>query len=269
MKRATMTRAPVFRRLVLDGWRGMIGWLVGIAAALLLYLPLYPAMASEQLTQLLDSMPSQLIDALGYDNITSGPGYTQATFYDLIGFVLIVIAATSWGASAIAGMEETGRLELTLAHAVGRISYVIQSIAAVVVKILLLGGFTYLVVWLLNEPSELALEVVPLLAVTIAWMSLGLLSGAAALAVGAATGRRVWAMGAGAGIAVIGYVFEAVAKTSDRLDWLGHISPFAWAFGNDPLANGFDWGGLGLLWAVCIILLGMTIWALSRRDILG
>lgn len=256
MSRAAPTSSrstlPVFRRLVLDGWRGMIGWTIGVAAVIGLYLPLYPSMASKEMTQMMDSLPDELIEVLGYDDIASGADYTEATFFGLLGFVLLVIAATAWGAAFIAGTEETGRLELTLAHAVGRVQYALESVAAVVVKILVLAGAALLLIWALNEPSELGLSLVNLLAITIAWASLGLLSGAAALAVGALTGRRVWAIGGGAGIAVVGYVFDAVGNSNDNLQWLYAISPYHWAFGNAPLAEGFDWVGLSLLWIVCV-----------------
>ncbi|SDN65407.1 ABC-type multidrug transport system, ATPase component [Cryobacterium flavum] len=52
------------------------------------------------------------------DLAATGAGYTQATLFGLIGFLLLSIAATSWGAGALGGDEESGRLELTLAHGV-------------------------------------------------------------------------------------------------------------------------------------------------------
>lgn len=269
MTRTTSTKTAVFRRLALDGWRGMIGWIIGIAATLGLYLPLYPSMQSDELVELMDSFPPELLNALNMSDVVTGAGYTHATFFGLLGYVLLVIATTAWGAAFIAGMEESGRLELTLAHAVGRVQYALESIAALLVKILALAVVTFGLIWALNEPSELGLAATKLLAATIAWASLGLVSGVTALAAGALTGRRIWAIGAGAGIAVISYVLDAVANSSESLEWLRTISPFSWAYGDHPLANGFDWSGLGLLWALCAIGVGLTAWALSRRDIVG
>src|SRR5699024_6850575 len=108
----------------------------------------------------------------------------------------------------------------------------------------------YGLIWAFNAPSQLDLDLGHLVAGTLAWASLGVLSGVAALAAGALTGRRLWAIGAGAGIAVVGYVLDAVAKSSQNFEWLSMFSPFSWAYGNTPLANGPDWGGLGLLWAL-------------------
>lgn len=183
--------------------------------------------------------------------------------------VLAAIASISWGAAFIAGTEETGRLELTLAHAVGRAQYALESAAALVVKMLALGAVAFLLILAINAPAELDLSATNLLAVTLAWVSLGLLSGVAALAFGALTGRRTWAIGAGAGIAVLGYGLDAVGGTNEDLAWLSNLSPYHWAFGSTPLADGFDWGGLGLLWGLTATLIGITAWALSRRDILG
>ena len=261
--------APIFSRHLLDGWRGQLGWSLGIAAVIGMYLPLFPSLQSPELAQLIDSLPAELVSTLGFNQIASGAGYAQATFFGLLGFVLAAIASISWGAAFIAGTEETGRLELTLAHAVGRAQYALESAAALIVKMLALGAVAFLLILAINTPAELDLSATNLLAVTIAWTSLGLLSGVAALAFGALTGRRSWAIGAGAGIAVLGYGLDAVGGTSEDFAWLSNLSPYHWAFDNTPLADGFDWAGLALLWGLSAVLIGITAWALSRRDILG
>jgi ABC-2 type transport system permease protein len=214
-------------------------------------------------------LPPELVRTLGYEDITSGAGYAQATFFGLIGFVLMTIAAIDWGASFIAGTEESGRLELTLAHGVGRVQYALESAVALVVKLLALGLVALLVVGAVNGPAELDLDLVNLLAVTKALVGVALLSGAAALAGGALTGRRIWGVGAGAGIALGGYVLQAIANNSEDLDWLYAISPFDWAFGEAPLANGMDWAGLALLWGGSAVLIAVATLGLARRDVLG
>lgn len=260
---------PVFRLWMAQGWRGLIGWAIGLTLVALIYLPLFPSMQSPELTGLLESLPPELVRTLGYENLTSGAGYTQATFFGLIGFVLMTIAAIGWGAASIAGAEESGRLELTLAHGVSRMQYALESAAAVVVKLLALGLVALLVVWAVNGPAGLDLELINLLAVTKALVGVSLLSGAAALAAGALTGRRLWGIGVGAGVAVVGYVIQAIANNSDDLDWLRVLSPYDWAFGQAPLANGMDWGGLALLWGGSAVLIAVATAGLVRRDVVG
>src|SRR3546814_7700305 len=108
--------------------------------------------------QIIDSLPEQLVKTLGYEQIASGPGYVQGTFFGLIGFLLLTIAATSWGSGAIAGAEESGKLELTLAHAVGRGAYALEVALAGLVRLIVLGLVAGVIILALNDPAELGLE---------------------------------------------------------------------------------------------------------------
>ena len=83
--------APIFSRHLLDGWRGQLGWSLGIAAVIGMYLPLFPSLQSPELAQLIDSLPAELVSTLGFNQIASGAGYAQATFFGLLGFVLAFI----------------------------------------------------------------------------------------------------------------------------------------------------------------------------------
>lgn len=262
-------RFPIFRRLAREGWRSLLAWLVGIAAVLGLYLPLYPSMRTPELSALIKSLPETLTSVIGYDQITTGAGYTQATFFGLLGFVLLIIACTARGAAFLAGAEESGRLELFLSHGVGRRQYALEAAAALLAAILTFALAVCLLIGALNGPAELDLEAGNVVAAVAAWAGLGMFSGTAALAAGALTGRTAWAIGAGAGIAVVGYALDALGKNSASLDWLRVLSPYHWAYGQHPLTNGADWLGLALLWGLSAMLVGVSVAALSRRDILG
>ena len=261
---------PVFRRSIRESWRGLLGWTLGIAAVLFLYLPLYPSFGSGgQLESIIASMPDELIKTLGYDQIATGAGYAQSTFYGLIGFLLVTIAAVLWGSAAIAGAEDSGRLELDLAHGIGRAQYALESALSVLVRLLWLGVFAGLIVWALNEPSELGIDPPRIIGVTLALVGLSYLSAAAGLFVGALTGRTVWATGASAGIAVLGYVLQAVARQSSDLEWLNALSPYAWVYHQPPLLEGANAGGVALTWGVALLLVAASVFALRRRDITG
>ncbi|CAH0123372.1 ABC transporter permease subunit [Microbacterium sp. Bi121] len=260
---------PVFRRSIRESWRSVLGWTIGIAAVLSLYLPLYPSLGgSDQLQGLIDAMPKQLVETLGYDQIASGAGYTESTFYGLMGFLLLTITAVLWG-SALAASEESGRAELDLAHGIGRSQYALETALSVLVRLLWLGAFAGLVIWAMNGPAELELEPVRIIGASAALTGLAFLTAAAALLAGAATGRRAWATGIGAGIAVLGYILHALTKQSDDLEWLNAVSPYSWVFGQSPLADGVDLGGLALTWGVGLVLAAASALALRGRDLRG
>ena len=260
---------PVLRRTLADSWRSTIAWAVGLAAAISLYLPLYPSIGGEEMAALISSMPEEMMNTFGFDQIATGAGYTQSTFFGLIGFVLLTIAGSSWGASAIAGAEESGRLELTLAHGVSRTQYALESALAILVRLVVLVGLALVLASVLNDPSELGLEPANIVAVSAALLGLILLISTVALAVGALTGRRSAAVGAGAGVAVVGYVLNAIGNQSADLEWLHRFSPYDWAYANTPLADGADWGGLGLLAAGILLAVVVATVALRRRDVTG
>ncbi|WP_430646237.1 ABC transporter permease subunit [Agromyces sp. GXS1127] len=258
---------PLFRRSMVDGWRGLLGWSIGLAAALALYLPIYPSFGGQsEMQALLDSLPPELIKALNYDQIATGAGYAQATFYGLIGFVLGTIAAVGWGTDAIANDEENGQLELTLAHGVIRGRLIAERSAAVLLKLLWLAALSALVVLALDEPAGLGIEVGPLMAISVAWFGLVGLSAAAAIAVGAMTGRRAWAAGAGTGVAVYAYALNALGNQSEDLAWLKDWSPYGWAYGDAPLQDGWSpmlWWNLAAIAA--LLLVGWLVF--RRRDV--
>ncbi|WP_136192278.1 MULTISPECIES: ABC transporter permease [Actinomyces] len=258
---------PVLRRHLAEGARSLLGWSVALAAVLALYLPVYPSLQTPELADILAALPAELVSVLGYDQIATGAGYAQAAFFGLLGFVLATIATTTWGTRLVAGAEENGRLELTLAHAVGRVQYTAESAAALLMRVLGLSLVAVAVLLVLNPVAELELSIVNVLAATASWAGLAVLSGTAALAAGALTGRSAWSLGAGATVAALGYALNAVGGMSADLDWLVHLSPYYWAFGERPLSNGFDWGGLALLWGLSSLLVAVACVALSRRDI--
>lgn len=261
---------PIFRRSMADGWRSLVAWTAGVVAVLALYLPLYPSVGGNgQMQQIIESMPPELVNTLGFAGIGSGAGYTQATFFGLIGFLLLTIAATSWGASAIGGAEETGRLELALAHGVGRAQYALESALSILARLLWLGLVAALLVLALNDPSELGLAPADVVATVIALLGLTFLSGSAALAVGALAGRRSVGTLAGAAVAVTGYVLNAIANQAGDAEAIRNASPYAWAYQNDPLSNGVDAAGLAALWGASLLLVVLATIVLRRRDVIG
>jgi ABC-2 type transport system permease protein len=259
---------PLFARAFLDTWRSTLGWAAGLAAAAFLYLPLYPSIGgSLQMQEMVSALPPEMTKALNYDQISSGPGYTQATLFGLLGFMLMTIASVAWGAAAVGGDEESGQLELTLAHGVTRVQVVVERALAVLLRIVLLAALVFVLVRLLNDSAQLDIRPGNLLGAAVLFAGLAMLSGSAALLAGAVTGRRSHGLAAGAAVGVLGYVFNAVGKQSPDVEWLLNFSPYHWAYGNSPVANGADWAAAGWLWGISLVLVALSALALQKRDV--
>lgn len=257
----------LFRRELRENRRGLIGWAIGLAAAVLLYMPFYPSVGGTDLVETyVEMFPPEVSSLFGLDIMATGAGYAQASYFGLMGFLLLAIAAIGWGSRAIAGAEESGALELTLAHGVTRWQVVLEAALALLVRVAVLSAVGSLLILALNTPAELALEPVNLLAVTVALFLLTSLAGVAALCGGAVSGRPAVATGLGALVAVGAYVLDAVAGLADA-PWLARLSPYQWAYGQDPITTGFDPGGLLLLVAAIVVLVVVGGWRFARRDV--
>ena len=82
-----------------------------------------------------------------------------------------------------------------------------------------------------------------------------------------AVGLAAFFLIAGTGIAVLGYALNGIGNQNPDLDWLHLYSPYNWAFGNQPLLNGVDWGAVGLLGGIGLLLVALAVVGLNRRDV--
>jgi ABC-2 type transport system permease protein len=262
------TKLPLFTRAFVDTWRSTLAWAAGLASAIFLYLPLYPSIGgSAEMEKMIDALPPEMTKALNYDQIATGPGYTQATVFGLIGFMLMTIATVAWGAAAVGGDEESGQLELTLAHGVTRIQVVLERALALLLRVLLLSALVFVLVRLLNDPARLNIKPENLFGATVLFAGLSLLTASAALFAGTLTGRKTYGVAAGAAVGVLGYVFNAVGRQSKDVEWLLGLSPYHWAYGNPPVTGGADWAAAAWLWGISAVLVLLSAAALSRRDV--
>lgn len=261
---------PLLRKSLADARRSSAIWALGMLAMMGLYLPLFPSIGgNDQMQQLIEQLPPELVNALNYGQIATGAGYTQATVFGLLGLLLMSIMSISAGAGAIGGDEEAGLLELTLAHGVTRTQVVLERAAAAVIRVLLLQAFVLVVLLLLKGPSELGFDAGHAAAGVLMFTLLVLLCGCFALLGGAVGGRRVHGIAAGAAVAVLGYAFNAIGNQNPDLEWLHAISPYYWAYGESPLLNGVDAPAAALLVGVGAVCIALAVVALRRRDVHG
>lgn len=257
----------LFNRELRESWRGLLGWSLGVAAVVLMYIPLFPSIGgAELMDSYMTMLPAEFSELFGLDRMTDGPGYTQATYFGLTAYLLLAIAAIGWGTAAVASREEDGSLELTLAHGVTRWQVFAEGALALLVRLAVLASVGSLLIWALNGSAQLNLDLGNLAAATLALFLVAALAGLSSLAAGAISGQRSVATAAGAFVAVAAYVLDAVAGIAD-VPWLVRISPYNWAFGQDPITTGFNGSGLLLLAAACALVVALGGWMFNRRDI--
>lgn len=261
---------PLFAAELRYGWKALIGWAIGLVVVCLVYLPFFESIgASPELAAMLESLPPSLVVGMGFDTMFTGAGYVHSSILELTAVILVVIAGVGWGSRAIAGDEEQGMLELTLAHGVSRTRVYAERGLAIVVRLAALGVVLWAILLGSSEPFALELDAGHTLAGVTSFTLLGIAIAVVSLAVGAATGGRTAALTAGAGLAVASYVANVIGRQSAEWSALSDISPFGWAFAEFPIMNGWDIAGIARLAGLTAVAFGAGLLLLTRRDVLG
>lgn len=144
---------PIFASELRHGWKALMGWIIGLIAVCVVYLPFFESIgASPEMESMLSALPDALVVGMGFDTMFTGAGYVHSSILELTALILVVIAGVGWGARAIAGDEEEGMLELTLAHGVSRMRVYSERALVIVVRFLILGAVLWAILMGLSGP---------------------------------------------------------------------------------------------------------------------
>lgn len=258
----------VFSKTLWDGRRALLGWVIGITVVGAFYAAFYPIVNTPDMADAIKAYPKGLLDAIGFTDITSPAGYVGSTTFGLLGPILVLVFAAASGGSAIAGEEDGGRLDLTLAHPVTRWSVMLQRFAALIVAMVLVGIVMAVALIAISGPSQLD-EIGPanMVAASLQLAFLGIFFGALALGVGAASGRRNLAYAAVAIVGVAAFIGDNLAPTVQGLEWLQNLSPFFYQAGGAPLRNGFQVADSAILLVASLVFVLLGGLRFDRRDV--
>jgi ABC-2 type transport system permease protein len=259
---------PVLAGVMRDQRRSLVLWSIALTAVAVLYISVYPAIGGDEMAAMVETMPEGMATAFGYDDIGTAGGYLSSTVYGLLGPALLLVFAIATGTRLIAGQEEDGTLELEYAAPVGRGRLLFERMVALWCNVAVLVAVLTVVTLALVFAFDLDVAVRNVLAGSTGLLLLVLGFGTIGLAVGAATGRRAIGLGVAAGLAVVGFMLDAIGPTIDA-GWMTAVSPFSWYLADSPLRNGFDGQGLALLALVPAVAAGIAFAGFMRRDLMA
>jgi ABC-2 type transport system permease protein len=227
-------------------FRGQIlGWGLGIAALGLILVPFYDVFMEQQadFMQMLESYPPEFLAFFGGDaaSMSTPDGYLGMYAFSMLP-VIVGIFALIAGSGLLASDEESGRLDLIVAHPVSRAAlfwgrlagFVVSSVAILILGWLgfavLLGGSSLDVSW-----GQMAIPFLPVLAQVLIYGTLALLFSMLLPA------RRLAAMAAGL-VMVVSYFATSMATLNESLAAVARFLPYDYFQGGDALS------GLNLTW---------------------
>lgn len=246
------------------------GLLAG-ASAVLLYVgllttPLYNFLPAE-FTEVIGDLPEALIAAIGGIDMSTPVGWIQGEHFSLVVPIAMIAVLATMGAHAIAGEEEDRTMDLLLSTPMPRSQVVVEKAMAMVANAALLGVVTFVGVALGIVIGGLDVSIVNAAATSLLATLLGLVFGAVALVVSAATGRRQLAIGVAAGLALLSYVVDSFFPLAESFAPYADLSPFQYYLGADPLSAGMPWGDAGILTAIFVALVAAAVPLFNRRGI--
>ncbi|MBK8264335.1 MAG: ABC transporter permease subunit [Nannocystis sp.] len=262
-----MAAPPVLVQVLRERRRSLAGWAVAFAAICGMYTSIYPYMAEMNLQAMLEALPREMIEALGYDDMSSAAGYVGSATYGLVAFALLMVFAIGNGAALLAGDEESGALELELTSPLPRAAIYVQRLGALWAQITALVAVVFAVTLTLDLAQGLGIPTLDLAAATLQlWLLIGLF-GSLAFAAGAATGRRGIGLGVAATLAVVSWMLNAIGPTIG-LEWMSSISPVGWYMDSNPITRGFHPVDALLLALAAALVIAAGLRRFVRRDLM-
>ncbi|KPC84744.1 MULTISPECIES: ABC transporter permease subunit [Streptomyces] len=250
----------VLTRSLADNRRGLAGWSLGTAAVAMIYASTYPSQRENTA-----SLPEAMREALHID--ATAAGYLHASVFGVILPLLATIYGIATGSRALAADEESGRLDLLMAHPVTRTRLVLQRFASLAAGAVAVSLLVWLALLAIRDSAGLT-SVTPaeFLAQCLNLALLAITFGALALAIGAAVGRRSVVLAASAAVGVLTYTAHSFAAQIGA-DWMARLSPFHYYIDSEPLRNGFQWADATVLTAMTAVIVTTGIVRFNRRDL--
>lgn len=266
--------AEVARRALSDRRRSLVWWIVGSSVYTLLIVVSFPSISGQsQWNDLLADYPPEIIALFSGGETTfdlaSAADYLNSQVFALVLPLLLAILAIGFGAGTLAGEEERGTLELLVSHPVPRRRIVWEKASVLVVLVLAVTLANYLVAFGLGRLFDIDLPVRGIAGSFVGQVLLAIGFGALALATGAFTGSRGLAIAVPAGVAGATYLVGSLGPVVSWLEPGKWASPFYYATGDNPLANGITGWHVAVLAALCVVALVAAVELFERRDLRG
>ncbi len=255
--------ATVYTKALRDRWIGMAVGAVSMALFLLYGMSVY---RSIDLTIYTD-LPDAFRQLFGIADLTDAGRLAYDAVYGFAGALTLGGLAISVGGASIAGEERDGTIGLLLGNPKSR-THVLASKAG---ALLTLTAAASVVMWLagLVVPELLDVDVTGMRpgALLLHMWATAVFYGFLAMVLGAWTGNRTIANGGAAAAMVVSYLAVGILPLVESLADVARAFPWYYLNSSQPVANGADWGHLGVLLGGSALFGGLAVVGVNRRDL--
>jgi ABC-2 type transport system permease protein len=227
--------------------------------------PLYGLMDSVR--KFASTLPKALLAMAGDGDMTTPQGFFQVETFSMTAPIAVIAVTVVMASRALAGEEAHRTMGLLLANPIPRSKVVVSKAIAMVVAAGTVGFATFAGVAIGSVLGGLGMAAAGIAATSLLVTLLGLVFGALALALGAATGRTTTAAYGAGGAGLAMYLVNSFLPLNAGLAGYARWSPFYYYLGGDPLNAGMQWGNGALLAGLFIALVALSVVLFERRDL--
>ncbi|MFF5264896.1 ABC transporter permease subunit [Actinomadura viridis] len=253
----------VFTKTLYDNRRVLTVWALATGLLAMMYASFYPQLSADSVASVPEAMRG-----FGLDDVSTAAGYLQGAVFGLLVPLLAVFYGAATGARMISADEESGYLDLLLAHPVGRTRLLLGRFAALAAGAAAIAAVVLAAMLAVRNGAGLdGIGAGAFAAQALNVALLAVVFGALATGLGAAAGLgRATVFGVTAGIGVAAYALHGFAPQIGA-GWARRLTPFHYYIGGEPLKNGLDAGHAAVLAAAAALLVAAGAWRLGRRDL--
>ncbi len=253
-------------------WRAGAVWSCAFALLIVTTVAFWPAFKlspalSGGLTELLDQLPSGMLEAFGLQDFDTAAGYLRGGLYEIVVPLMFAAAGIMLVNSATAAEEDAGRLEITIAQPVTRQAVFVGRALSVLGWLVVLALVAAVSQFASDAAFDLEIGADRIIETIVLCALLGVLYAGVALAVAGIAAQPSVVLGVGLGLALAGYVVAALFPLSPDLSPWSGVSPWDWALGGDPLVNASEPWRFVALAAIAFVLAVVGIMGFTRRDL--
>jgi ABC-2 type transport system permease protein len=262
-KQSTAATRTMFTKTLWDNRRIFTVWAVATGLLAAMYAGFYPQITEDTMASVPEAMRG-----FGFDSAATAAGYLNGAVFGLLVPLLATFYGAATGARIICVDEETGYLDLLLAHPIGRTRLLLHRFTALVTGALLIAATVLAAMLAVRDSAHLeTISAGNFAAQALNTALLATLFGALATALGAATGwSRGIVFGITAGLGILTYAVHGFAPQIGA-DSLRYLTPYHYYIDSDPLTNGLDLLHTAVLAAATATLAAAGAWRFRARDL--
>ncbi|MGH2632827.1 MAG: ABC transporter permease subunit [Tepidiformaceae bacterium] len=260
-------RLDIVRLDVISRRRSTLAYAVGMALYTLVVVGLYPSFKdSTSLDKFItdDSTAAAIFGVTG--NLTSAGGWLNGNIYGNFFPLVMLLLTIAYGAACLAGQDEDGTLCLLATLPLPRTRIVIEKAATMALQA---AALSFAVAAAVFAGRFFDLNIAPgnVISISVATCLMGIDFGLIAMAIGAVTGRRATAAGAGAAVAAVSYLLNSLATVVSWMGWAKYVSLFYWSVGDNQIVKGVSLADYVVMILIGLCALYAAVAAFRRADL--